>query len=72
MGSGDCPCGVRCVKHIGLPGDETITERSVGRTARLCLWICTDLGSPVSVDYFDKAPFKFNGKIENVHVQHTK
>ena len=33
-------------------------------TANDCLDIGTDLGSPVSVDYYDKAPFKFNGKIE--------
>ncbi len=29
-----------------------------------------DLGSPVSVDYYDQAPFKFNGKIEGAHVQY--
>ena len=27
-----------------------------------------DLGSPVSLDYFDRAPFKFDGKIEKVVV----
>lgn len=26
------------------------------------------LGSPVSPDYYDKAPFKFTGTIERVHV----
>lgn len=41
-------------------------------TANDCLDIGTDLGSPVSLDYFDKAPFAFNGKIETVHVQYTK
>jgi hypothetical protein len=41
-------------------------------TANDCLDIGTDLGSPVSLDYFDKAPFKFNGKIEKVHVKYTK
>ena len=30
-------------------------------TANDCLDIGTDLGSPVSLDYFDNAPFKFNG-----------
>src|SRR5262249_8380230 len=38
-------------------------------TANDCLDIGTDLGSPVSVDYFDNAPFKFTGKIQNVHVE---
>jgi arylsulfatase len=28
-----------------------------------------DLGSPVSLDYFDRAPFKFDGKIEKVTVE---
>jgi arylsulfatase len=41
-------------------------------TANDCLDIGTDLGSPVSVDYFDQAPFKFNGKIANMHVKYTK
>jgi arylsulfatase A-like enzyme len=39
-------------------------------TANDCLDIGTDLGSPVSVDYFEKAPFAFNGKIDTVHVQY--
>lgn len=41
-------------------------------TANDCLDIGTDLGSPVSLDYYDKAPFAFNGKIDTVHVQYTK
>ena len=39
-------------------------------TANDCLDIGTDLGSPVSVDYFEKAPFAFNGKINTVHVKY--
>ena len=27
---------------------------------------------PVSLDYYDQAPFKFNGKIEQVQVKYTK
>ena len=41
-------------------------------TANDCLDIGIDLGSPVSVDYFDQAPFKFNGKIDNMHVEYVK
>ena len=37
-------------------------------TANDCLDIGIALGSPVSLDYRDKAPFKFNGTIEKVHV----
>jgi arylsulfatase len=43
----------------------------LGFTANDCLDIGTDLGSPVSVDYYDKAPFKFNGKITRVHVKYV-
>ena len=38
-------------------------------TANDCLDIGIALGSPVSPDYCDKAPFKFNGRIERVHVR---
>jgi arylsulfatase A-like enzyme len=31
----------------------------------------TDLGSPVSLDYSERAPFSFNGKIHEVHVKYT-
>jgi len=30
-----------------------------------------DLGSPVSLDYFDRRPFRFEGKIESVEVELT-
>ncbi len=30
-----------------------------------------DLGSPVSLDYFDRAPFAFTGKIRDVHTCNT-
>ncbi len=31
--------------------------------------ISTDLGSTVSRDYFERRPFKFDGKIETVKVE---
>jgi hypothetical protein len=40
-------------------------------TANDCLDIGTDLGSPVSLEYFDKAPFAFNGKIHEVNVKYV-
>ncbi|MGC1649381.1 MAG: sulfatase-like hydrolase/transferase, partial [Candidatus Sulfotelmatobacter sp.] len=40
-------------------------------TANDCLDIGIALGSPVSLDYYDKAPFKFNGTIEQVHVEYV-
>jgi hypothetical protein len=40
----------------------------LGFTANDCLDIGIALGSPVSLDYYDKRPFKFDGTIEQVHV----
>jgi len=44
----------------------------VGFTANDCLDIGTDLGSPVSVDYYDRAPFELNGTVDRVHVQYVE
>jgi arylsulfatase len=40
-------------------------------TANDCLDIGIALGSPVSLDYYSKAPFKLNGTIERVHVRYV-
>jgi arylsulfatase len=40
-------------------------------TANDCLDIGTCLGAPVSMDYYDRAPFPFTGKIHNVNVRYT-
>jgi arylsulfatase len=40
-------------------------------TANDCLDIGTDLGSPVSTDYDDEAPFPFNGTISRVRVRYS-
>ena len=39
-------------------------------TANDCLDFGVDLGSPVGIEYYDQAPFKFNGKIEGARVQY--
>jgi len=44
----------------------------LGFTANDCLDIGTDLGSPVSTDYYDNAPFKFNGEVGQVHVKYLE
>ncbi len=41
-------------------------------TANDCLDIGTDLGSPVSPDYFDQAPFAFNGTINEVKIRYLQ
>ena len=56
---------------------ETVAEGTVPVSAPLlftandCLDIGIALGSPVSLDYFDKAPFPFNGTIEKVHMAYS-
>ena len=40
-------------------------------TANDCLDIGADLGSPVSLDYFDQAPFPLSGTIRQMHVRYT-
>ena len=30
----------------------------------------SDLGSPVGIEYYDQAPFAFNGKIEEARVEY--
>jgi arylsulfatase len=40
-------------------------------SANDCLDIGTCLGGPVSLDYYDRAPFPFNGTIEQVAVRYT-
>jgi len=47
-------------------------ERSVpgGHTASETFDVGADLGSPVALDYFDRAPFRFNGKIEKIFIKY--
>ena len=52
---------------------QTTVKRTVPAafTASETLDVGIDLGSPVSLDYFDRAPFKFDGTIEKVTVELT-
>jgi arylsulfatase len=47
-------------------------ERSVpaAHTASETFDIGVDLGSPVSLDYYDRAPFAFNGKINKIDIKY--
>jgi arylsulfatase len=47
-------------------------ERSVPgvHTASETFDIGCDLGSPVALDYYDRAPFRFNGKIEKINIKY--
>ena len=40
-------------------------------TANDCLDIGTCLDGPVSLDFYDRAPFPFNGTIDTVNVRYT-
>ena len=40
-------------------------------TANDCLDIGVCLGSPVALDYYEKAPFPFTGQINRVHMAYT-
>jgi hypothetical protein len=66
----------------GAPGEVVLTvdgaevarttvKRTVPAafTASETLDVGVDLGSPVSLDYFDRAPFAFNGKIDQMLVE---
>ena len=39
-------------------------------TANDCLDVGSDLGSPVSLDYFEEAPFRFNGTIKETRIKY--
>ncbi|MHC9295220.1 arylsulfatase [Mycobacterium sp. LTG2003] len=58
-------------------GDDTVASGQVPISAPLlftandCLDIGTCLGSPVSLDYRERAPFPFEGRIDRVHVAYT-
>ena len=49
-------------------------ERSVPsvHTASETFDVGSDLGSPVALDYYDRAPFRFNGKIEKIHIRYLE
>ncbi len=50
---------------------RTTVKRTVPAafTASETFDVGVDLGSPVSLDYFDRAPFPFSGKIGQVEVK---
>ena len=59
------------VKVDGQEVARTTVKRTVpgAFSASETFDVGVDLGSPVSIDYFDRAPFRFDGKIEKVAVK---
>ncbi len=57
---------------------ETVAQKlvpaamSLHFTSNATFDIGTDLDSPVSLDYFDQAPFEFNGTIRNTKIEYLK
>lgn len=58
------------IKVDGKKAAEIIVSNTVPAafSASECFNVGMDLGSPLSLSYFDKAPFKFDGKIYTVKV----
>jgi arylsulfatase len=59
---------------LQVDGEEvarTTVKRTVPAafTASETLDVGVDLGSPVSLDYFDRRPFAFNGTIKEINVE---
>jgi len=75
----------KLTSRVGGPMDVTlkvngkvVAEGQVPVTAAThfgtndCLDLGCDLGSPVSLDYYDQAPFRFNGTIETTKITYPK
>ena len=66
--------GAAATVTLVVDGDEVV-KANLKRTVPLAFTasetfdVGVDLGSPVSLDYFDRRPFRFNGKITAVGVQ---
>ncbi len=59
------------IRVDGQEAGRTVVKRTVpvAFTASETLDVGVDLGSPVSLDYFERAPFRFDGKIRAVNVK---
>ena len=67
------PLSIKCTLN-----GNTLLEGIVPRPAALlftandCLDVGQALGSPVSLDYRERAPFKFNGTIHSIQIEYLK
>jgi hypothetical protein len=66
--------GALTLKVNGKEVGQGRIERSVpgGHTASETFDVGKDLGAPVSLDYYDRAPFLFNGKINSINIKYTE
>ena len=49
-------------------GTNATRANTLSRFASETFDVAQDLGSPVTLDYFERAPFAFKGKVKDVHV----
>jgi len=56
-------------EHRGRCADDGQTDCTRSLQGQPTFEVGVDLGSPVSLDYFDRRPFAFDGKITTVEVQ---
>ena len=85
MGKGKVEVESRLVNKIGGPMDVTLrvngevvgqgripAAMSLHFTSNATFDIGTDLDSPVSLEYYDQAPFAFNGSIGKTTITYLK
>ncbi|MBX3421421.1 MAG: arylsulfatase [Pirellulaceae bacterium] len=60
------------VNGTAVASGQVPVTAALAFTANDCLDIGSDLGSPVALDYYDLAPFKFNGLVEATQISYLK
>ena len=63
------------VEHVDMQAGKEVARTTVKRTvpaaftASETFGVGVDLGSPVSLDYFDRRPFALNGTVKEINVE---
>lgn len=63
------------VEHVDVQAGKEVVRTTVKRTVPAAFTasetfdVGVDLGSPVSLDYFDRRPFALNGTIREINVE---
>jgi len=65
-------CRLVCFRRGGNREERVVYSSELSDRNNICLDIGSDLGSPVSKDYFDLAPFSFNGTIGTTKIWYPK
>ena len=67
----------RSIRYDKKKNSWSLSDELTGSGSHTLTWhfhfdVGIDLGSPVSLDYYDRVPFRFNGKIERVNIQYVQ